>query len=139
MEDREFTTESFYKFVGERKLMGARCRKCGNLMVPPRPVCPKCYSRDMEWVELSGKGIVESFTIIHVPTVLLKGREPYTVAVVKLDEGPRIPGIVVGVQDPNRIKIGDRVEVDFEEAGELPPGITWPTWPRYIFVRSSHG
>ena len=135
MEELEFSVESFYRLIAEKKFMGARCKKCGRVLVPPRPVCPHCYSKELEWVELSGKGTVESFTIIHVPTVLLQGREPYTVAVVRLDEGPRIPGIVKDVKSPEEISIGDRVRVEFEEPAELPPGVTWPKWPRYVFVK----
>ena len=134
MEDGEFSVENFYRFVGERKLMGARCKRCGKVIVPPRPICPECYSRDLEWVELSGKGTVETFTIIHVPTLLFEGKEPYAVAIVKLDEGPKIPGVVQGVASPDQLKIGDRVHVEFDTNPQKVPE-SWPSWPRYYFVK----
>lgn len=124
------TIESFYKYVAEGKLMGAKCRKCGKVMVPPRPLCENCMAKDVELVQLKGEGEVISFTVIHVPPTQFASMAPYTVAVVKLDEGPKIPGIIKGVAQPDQLRIGMRVKVVFEQAS-LPQ--TWPQWPRYYF------
>ncbi|RLF21109.1 MAG: hypothetical protein DRJ68_04270 [Thermoprotei archaeon] len=124
------TVESFYKFVAEGKLMAVKCKKCGKIIAPPRPVCDGCLSRDLEWVQLKGEGELVTFTIIHVPPVQFASMAPYTVAVVKMDEGPKLPGIVKGVTQPDQLKIGMRMKVVFEPA---PQQQTWPQWPRYYF------
>jgi len=123
-----FTIDSFYKLLGEGKLMGSRCRSCGRLLVPPRPVCPSCYGTDMEWVELKGEGTVESFTVIHVAPPQFADEVPYVVALVKLDEGVKLPGRLTGVR-PEEVKVGMRVRIEFEE----PRGEGWPNWPSYRF------
>jgi len=123
-----FTIESFYKLVAERKLMAARCRKCGELLVPPRPMCPHCYSRDLEWTQLKGEGELLTYTVIHVSPKRFENMIPYAVGIVKLVEGPKLPGMIRGIE-PDKIKIGMKVKVDFDTA--LPS--EWPQWPRYYF------
>ena len=125
------TIESFYKFIAEGKLMGVKCKKCGNVMVPPRPLCDKCMSRNLEWIQLKGEGELVSFTIIHVPPIQFASMAPYAVAIVKLDEGPKIPGMVKGITQPNQLKIGMRMKMVFEQALTQQQG--WPQWPRYYF------
>jgi uncharacterized OB-fold protein len=110
------TIESFYKFVAEGKLMGVKCKRCGHLMVPPRPMCDKCMSKEVEWVQLKGEGEVVSFTVISVPPAQFASLAPYAVAVVKLDEGPKIPGIVKGATQPSQLKIGMRVRAGLRES-----------------------
>lgn len=126
------TIESFYKYIAEGKLMGVKCKKCGKVMVPPKPLCDNCMTREVEWVQLKGEGEVISYTVIHVPPTQFASMAPYAVAVVKLDEGPKIPGIIKGVTEPSQLKIGMRVRIAFEQA---PPQQTWPQWPRYYFQR----
>jgi len=123
-----FTLESFYKLVGQRRLMAAKCKKCGNLRVPPRPLCTRCYGNDFEWVELRNKGKLLTYTVIHVSPKQFEPLIPYAVGIVKLEEGPQLPGIIRGVE-PDKIRVGMDLTVDFDTA--LPS--QWPTWPRYHF------
>ena len=127
-EELPFTIDSFYRFLGQGKLMGARCRSCGRLLVPPRPVCPECYGDDMEWVELKGEGIVESYTVIHVAPERFAKEAPYVVALVRLDEGVRLPGRLVGIE-PEAVRVGMRVKVEVVGQGSD----SWPGWPTYRF------
>ncbi len=124
------TIESFYKFVAEGRLMGVKCKKCGHIMVPPKPLCDKCMSKGGEWVQLKGEGEIISFTIINVPPTQFASIAPYAVAIVKLDEGPKLPGIIKGVTQPGQLKIGMRVRAVLETA---PSQQSWPQWPRYYF------
>lgn len=125
MSEQEFTSASFYKWLSGHKLMGARCRSCGAVYLPPRPLCPACYSSDMEWSELSGQGQLKAFTIIYIaPTAMIEagyGREnPYCVGIVELDNGPAISAQILGVdvKQPERIAIGTPLQVAFVERGE---------------------
>ncbi len=123
MAERDFTRTSFAEHLAEGRLMGVRCRACGALSVVPRVVCASCRASDPEWVELSGRGTLEGFTVVHVPPTPLAaagfGRDnPYASAVVRLAEGPWITAQLVGV-DPKRpesIRVG--LEVRAEVIGE---------------------
>jgi uncharacterized OB-fold protein len=127
-ETHPFTIESFYKFVSERKLMAAKCSKCGTLLLPPRPVCTKCLSTDFKWVELKGKGKLLSYTVIHVSPMQFQSMAPYTVGIVELEDGPHLPGMVRDVE-PEKIRVGMDLIVDFYKS--IPS--EWPLWPRYFF------
>jgi len=125
-----FGIESFYKFVGEGKLMAAKCNKCGLVMLPPRPVCTKCYSKDLQWVELKGNGRLLTYTVIHVSPKQFEALAPYAVGIVKLDDGPQLLGMIRGVE-PDKIKVGMSLTVDFEKPSSTQT--QWPAWPRYYF------
>jgi len=127
-ETKPFNIEGFYKFVSEGKLMAAKCSKCGTMLLPPRPLCTKCFSTDFEWVKLSGRGELLSYTVIHISPPQFESMAPYTVGIVKLEEGLRLPGMIRGVE-PEKIRVGMALTVDFDTS--LPS--QWPMWPRYFF------
>ena len=66
MSQQPFTIEQFYKFLKEQKLMAAQCLQCGKIHLPPRPLCDNCFSQDFEWVKVSGKGKLLTYTVISV-------------------------------------------------------------------------
>ncbi|MGC9358377.1 MAG: Zn-ribbon domain-containing OB-fold protein, partial [Anaerolineae bacterium] len=91
----EITGATFYNYLNEHKLMGIRCKACGHIHVPPRPVCPGCRDAEIEWVEMSGRGKLAAFTIIYIaPTPMLAAgysrKHPYCSGIVELEEGARI-------------------------------------------------
>ncbi len=122
MSEREFTVQSYLEFLNGKKLMGSICKNCGELYAPPRKLCIKCNTADMEWKPLSGKGKLAAFSCIGVGTQFMvdKGysmKKPYCFSVIKLDEGPMISGQLVGVDEtkPDTIKIETPVQVKFLE------------------------
>jgi len=123
-----FTIESFYHFIKEGKLMAARCNKCDTLLLPPRPICTNCFSEDFEWVELKGKGKLLTYTVIHVAPPQFQSMTPYAVGIVKLEDGPNLPGMIRNIE-PEKIKVGMNLTVDFDRS--VPS--QWPVWPRYFF------
>ncbi len=125
MSEMDFTPSQYYRLLGEKKLMGSRCKTDGLLHVPPRPICPSDMSQDMEWVELSGQGKLSAFTVVYVPpsAMISAGydrKNPYCVGIVKLAEGPSISAQILGVdvQHPEAIKIGTELRATFIERGE---------------------
>lgn len=125
MVEKEFTAASFCQFLSEKKLMASKCTKCGALYLPPRPMCTKCFSGEMEWAEMKGKGKLAAFTTIAVaPTLMMEegyGRDnPYCTGVVELEEGPKISARILGVdaKKPEEIKVGTPLSIDFVEHGE---------------------
>jgi uncharacterized OB-fold protein len=129
-ETPSFCVESFYKFIGEGKVMAARCNECGTLQMPPRPICTNCYSTDLKWVPMSGKGELLTYTIIHVAPKQFEKLTPYAVGIVKLAEGPQLLGMIRNAQQ-GQLKIGMPLTIEFEKSSTEPT--QWPTWPRYYF------
>lgn len=125
MSERPFTGRAFYQYLGEQKLMGSRCKSCGALYVPPRPLCPDCYGDDMDWEQLGGKGKLIAFTTVHIaPTAMIEagyGRNnPYCTGIVQLDEGPAVSAQIIGVDPaaPEQIAVGTPLQVAFVRRGE---------------------
>ena len=84
----EFTAAAYNRLIAERKIMGSRCGGCGELHVPPRPICSACHDSDMGWAELSGRGRVTGLTSVAiVPSAMAErgfGRgNPYVTAIVR--------------------------------------------------------
>jgi uncharacterized protein len=126
-EDRPFNDNSYEQFLNEKKIMAAKCKKCGAFSFPPRPICVSCYGGAMEWAQLKGEGTLEAFTGINVaPPYMAKegfGRNnPYVVGVVRLKEGPRAVSRIVGVdaKKPETIKVGLPLKAEFLTKGEGP-------------------
>ncbi len=114
----EFTIKAYSDFLNESKIMGSRCRSCGIVYLPPRPICPECGARNQEWTELGSKGTVQAYTVLAVPLTRFKDRCPYAVGVVKLDDGPSVSGMILGVSEGSEISVGARVKAEFVKDGE---------------------
>ena len=125
MEERPFSDISYERFLNEEKLMGSRCKKCGALFLPPRSICVKCHSSEMEWVGMKGKAKLAAFTCIAVgpPYMIKEGYDrahPYCSGVVELDEGVRVVARIEGIDTtkPETIKIGTTLTAHFLHRGE---------------------
>jgi uncharacterized protein len=127
-----FTIEQFYKFLSQDKLMAGKCQKCGKIHLPPRPLCDNCYSQEFIWVEVSGKGKLLTYTIIHVAPPQFQALAPYTVGIVQLENGLKLPGMVSGVPEAE-LKVGMDLKIDFKACST---GQAWPQWQRYCFKPS---
>jgi uncharacterized OB-fold protein len=97
--------ERFADELRNNKLMGTKCKKCGEIYFPPRADCTKCMSNDMEWRSYSGKGKLVTFTTIHAAPTGFDDIAPYTIGVVDLQEGGRLLAWVEGVK-PEELRIG---------------------------------
>jgi uncharacterized OB-fold protein len=122
---RPFTAASFDQYLSEGKLMASRCVDCGTLNLPPRAICPKCHSENLEWTETSSKGKLAGFTVVSIaPTFMIEqdyGRDkPYVSGIVELDEGVKISARIIGMDatKPEEIKVGTPLTVDFVTFGE---------------------
>lgn len=128
-EQAPFTIEQFYKHISQGKLMGGRCKRCGAIHLPPRPVCSKCFSKEFEWVEIPPKGKLLTYTIIHVAPTQFQSMAPYAVGIIQLENGLKIPGIIRDVTAED-VKIGINLKVVFNSSVATSQ---WPQWPRYYF------
>ena len=103
--------------AGELRLQ--HCRACGETYFPPRPFCPACASRDIEVTKASGKATLWSYVINHRPRRDM-GDALYSIAVVALEEGPRMmTNIVDCPQTPEALKLDMPLEVAFERFGDM--------------------
>ncbi|MCE8422450.1 MAG: Zn-ribbon domain-containing OB-fold protein [Candidatus Methanoperedens sp.] len=98
-------------------LIGTHCEKCKGYFYPPRNMCPKCR-RTGKIIphKFHGVGEVLTYTIIHSATRDFEKQTPYILAIIKLDEGPRLTSQVIC--DHNDIHIGMRVISVFRRLGE---------------------
>ena len=117
------TSKPFWDAVNEKRLVVQNCTACNTLQYPPRPVCRDCGSDKLEWKQTTGRGHIETFFVVEDGRFQRrKVDQPYNVAIITLDEDPRInfysnlPGVPV-----RQVPIGAQVEVTFEEvtAGQL--------------------
>jgi uncharacterized protein len=108
----------YWNAARERRLLIRQCKACGARHFMPRHLCPECWSDELEWIDSPGLGSVHSFSIVHrAPTPTFAARAPYVIALVDLDEGPRMMANVLGAE-AQCIAIGDRVRLTFEDRGD---------------------
>ena len=101
------------------KLTLPYCDKCEACFYYPRRWCPQCFNQDLSWQEVSGKGKVYSFSVIHqAPMASYQGDVPYVLAVIELQEGPRMMTNVVNCRVED-VSVEMPVEVTFEERGDM--------------------
>jgi len=105
-------------------LKASKCGNCGKISFPPRSVCPECHRRSigkMQEVQLSGKGEVYSFSVVHDAAARFLNQRPYVVALIRLDEGVMLTAQIIDVE-PEDVRIGMRVWASFRKLGEEGPG-----------------
>jgi len=107
----------------ERRFLVDRCVACGRWHQPPAPVCPACWSSDIEAAEVAGTGTIHLTVFLHQgpPTTGVDYSTPYPVVTVELDEQPglRTTSTVVGAPN-DAITIGARVALDWIERDGAP-------------------
>lgn len=102
--------------AGELRLQ--RCTHCDAHYFPPRPFCPTCLSDDVAWEPVSGRGTLHTYVINHRAAPGFEA--PYAIAVVQLDEGPRLMSNIVDVdQTPEALVLDMPLEVTFEARGDV--------------------
>ncbi|AGK61419.1 putative nucleic-acid-binding protein containing a Zn-ribbon [Archaeoglobus sulfaticallidus PM70-1] len=106
----------FFEGLKEGKLLATKCKKCGRLFFPPQKDCPSCRTDEMDWVELSKEGQLETLTVLFVRPPSFANYDPYTVAIAKLDDGPRITAWLKG--DPTKARPGMKVRVEVSKRKE---------------------
>jgi uncharacterized OB-fold protein len=103
---------------GELKI--PRCLDCGRPFFPPRPCCPFCASAALEWITAAGRATLYSYTINHRPAPGFEQDAPYAIAVVELEEGPRMMANIVGIDNtPDNLVLDMDLQVTFEHRGDM--------------------
>lgn len=111
----------FADALKDGRLVGSKCKACGNVSFPPRADCIKCLSPDFEWIDYSGDATLHTFTVIHAAPTGFDDMTPYTIGIVDLPEGGRLLGWLEGM-DKEEMEIGMSLKVVpriFEEIEEI--------------------
>ncbi|WP_207954534.1 Zn-ribbon domain-containing OB-fold protein [Saccharopolyspora elongata] len=111
--------DHFQRSLEAGKFVIPRCEDCGRPHFYPRILCPHCGSANLRWVEPSGRGTVHSTTVVH-----RRNDETYNVALVDLDEGPRLMTNVTGIE-PAAVRIGMPVVAVVGKAAGAGPLLTF--------------
>ncbi len=108
-------TQEFWDGARRNELRIQRCNSCGRAYFFPRPFCLFCSSDDVAWFTASGRGRLYSYVISERPAPGFKDYVPYVIAVVELEEGPRMMTNIIGVAaKPENLPIDMPVEVTWE-------------------------
>lgn len=115
----------YFEYAAKGELRMQTCARCGEVLFPPRPMCPHCQSTEFEWKRMSGRGHIWSFAVPHPPLLPdYAAVAPYPVVVVELQEDRRlrlVGNLVADADaeinsiDPATIEIGQPVRVVFRE------------------------
>jgi uncharacterized OB-fold protein len=113
----------FWEGAKAKRLMLPQCNSCGQFWFPPSQRCRHCLSADFAWRETSGQGRIYSFVVYHrVYHPGFEGDVPYVVAIIALDEGPRLLSNIAGTAW-DQVRCDMRVRAVFED---VESGITLP-------------
>lgn len=116
-------SREFWESCRRHELRLPRCQACGQLHYFPRKFCPFCHSDALEWVPVSGRGTIFSFSEVHVPFQPEFADEvPYVAIVVELAEGPRLMSRVVDCPN-DALRVGLPVEIVYDD---VTPEVTLP-------------
>ncbi|KJC60339.1 DNA-binding protein [Bradyrhizobium sp. LTSPM299] len=110
-------TKHFWDAAREGRLILQQCRDCGHTYFPPRPFCSECNSRNVALRQASGRARLYSYVISHRAAPGFEA--PYAIAVVELDEGPRMMTNIINVpQTPEALVLDMPLRVAFEKISD---------------------
>ncbi|MDE2399215.1 MAG: OB-fold domain-containing protein [Burkholderiales bacterium] len=112
------SSRPFWERLAQGALSFQRCKSCGHAWLPARSECPECLGDDWQREDAAGGATLVSWVVYrHAYHPAFAQRLPYTVAVVQLDEGPRMIANVIG--DAARLKIDQRLKLVIEAEGAV--------------------
>lgn len=109
-------SEPYWSGLAEGRLSYQRCSQCGHAWLPARAECPSCLRPEPEWHEAGGGARLVSWVIFHVAFhPAFRDRLPYNVAIVELDEGPRLNSNIIDLDADGGPRIDRRLSLVIEE------------------------
>jgi uncharacterized OB-fold protein len=112
-------TRPFWDGCRDGVLMLPWCRPCATAFFPPSLYCSRCLSDDVEWRVASGRGRLHTYVIAHRAAPGFEDQGPYAIAIVELDEGPRLMSNIVGIPNtPDHLVLDMELLVTFESRGD---------------------
>ena len=118
--ERTALTAPYWDSLQQGWLSFQKCRHCGHAWLPARAECPSCLQADAHWVAASGRAKVVSWTVFHIAYhKAFESRVPYNVAIVELEEGPRLISNVLGLAEPGALRIDLPLKLRIEREGDF--------------------
>ena len=109
------TPSRYWREIPQRYRFEAnKCKSCDIVFFPPRLICPKCKTQDLEETKIAEKGKILSFTIIRVPPHQFVDQAPFAVGIVELDDGVKLTAQIVDCNFED-LRIGKRVRLEFRK------------------------
>ena len=111
-------SKPYWEGIRQHRLLLPSCEDCAHRWFPPSLLCPNCNSDRTVWAEVSGRGKIFSYVVFH--RVYHRGfatEVPYVVALIELDEGPRLLSNIVGTP-PDAIACEISVRIVFEDVAD---------------------
>ena len=113
-------TAPYWGSLQQGVLSYQKCSRCGHGWLPARTECPSCLHDQWQCVAASGQAKVVSWVVFYIAYhKAFEGRLPYNVAIIELDEGPRLISNVVGLSEPNVLRIDQPVVLRIEREGDF--------------------
>jgi hypothetical protein len=107
-------SQAYWDGLRDRKLLMPRCDACRKYWFPPSLLCPHCNATNWTWTSTSGRGRIFSYVVYHrIYHPGFADEVPYAVAVIELDEGPRMVSNVIGIA-PDKLACDLRVQVVYQ-------------------------
>jgi uncharacterized OB-fold protein len=112
------TPSRYWREIPQRyRLEAEKCKGCGQILFPPRLICPQCGKREFEKMKLAGAGKLLTYTVIRVAPEGFEDQSPYAVGIAELDDGARLTAQVVDC-DFSQLKVGLRIKLEFRKIHE---------------------
>ena len=111
-------SQFFVELRDNKKITATRCKKCDKVYVPPQSVCGHCFDKLDEWVELSGKGTLTSYTVVYHAEESQPAPTPHAYGIIHLDGADTGVSHLLGEVDFDAIDIGMRMEPVFKARPE---------------------
>ena len=119
-------SDFFWDKTRKHELWIQKCVDCDTAFFYPRMICPDCLEDKIEWFKTSGKGFLYTYMINHRPPPGFEDEAPYAIAIVQLDEGPRMMTNIVGIDNtPENLVLDMPLEVVFED---IVDDMSLPKW-----------
>jgi uncharacterized protein len=116
--ERDALNTPYWDSLAQGALLFQRCSACSHAWLPARSECPACLGGQWVWEKAGGGAKLISWVVYHVAFhPAFANRLPYNVAIVELDEGPRLISNVVGLEDAETLKIDQRLRLVIADEG----------------------
>lgn len=120
-------TRHYWEALKAHELPIQHCDGCGEYVHYPRMRCPHCGKDALRWARASGRATLHSYIINHVPPPGWENEVPYVVAVVELEEGPRMLTNLRGVPPESKfLELDMPLRVAFEDRSEMAVAVFVP-------------
>jgi hypothetical protein len=105
----------FIEIRDHKRILGIQCSQCNIVYVPPRSTCGRCFFPLKDWVEVSDRGSLATYTVVHYATPVHPLPSPLIYGIIKLDGADTGLGHIIREVDQEKLRVGMQVQAVFKE------------------------